>query len=195
MTKIILATGSVPRREAFELLDIPFIAEESNIDENFEGRPDNPEELVQQLAKLKAEAVAKNHKEGIVIGFDSVGYFEGEILEKPKNREEAFGRLKRLSGKKYDFITGIYIKNISTEKTLTKVVKTETFIREIDEDEINKYLDQDDKYVNYAHGYDPLGFYSASFVEKINGSPNNFLRGIPLEAIVEMLKEVRYKIK
>ncbi len=195
MVKIILATASKPRREAFDFLDIDYIAEASNIDEYFEGRPDNPEELTQALARMKAEAVAKNHKESIVIGFDSVGYFEGEILEKPKNREEAFERLKRLSGKKYDFITGIHVINLSAGKTLTRVVKTETFIRELNDNEINKYLDQDSNYIHYAHGYDPLGFYSASFVEKINGSPNNVLRGIPLEVIIDMIKEVGYEIK
>ena len=112
MTKIILATGSAPRKEAFEFLDVPFIAEESDIDEYFEERPQDPEELVQQLAKLKAEAVAKNHKEGIVIGFDSVGFFKDKILEKPKSREEAFNRLKGLSGDKYDFITGFLLLSV-----------------------------------------------------------------------------------
>ena len=92
--KIILATTSPYRIEAFKKLDLDFDAEGSNVDEYGIERPEKPVELVQFLAKLKAEAVAKNHSKGIVIGFDSVGYFQGKILEKPKNREEIINRLK-----------------------------------------------------------------------------------------------------
>src|SRR3990172_7220236 len=80
--RIILATKSLPRQEAFSLLRLDFVADSAGIDEKFEGRPDNPEELVKILAKLKAEAVVRKYKEGIVIGFDSVGRFEGLIMEK-----------------------------------------------------------------------------------------------------------------
>jgi len=56
------------------MLDIDFIAEGSEVDEYFEGRPSSPDELVLHLARLKMEAVAKKHSTGIIIGFDSVGF-------------------------------------------------------------------------------------------------------------------------
>jgi len=86
--KIILATTSPYRRETFGYLGIPFEAEGSNVDESQLERK-NPEELVKNLSKLKAEAVAKNHSDAIVIGMDSVTFFNGQILEKPKSREDA----------------------------------------------------------------------------------------------------------
>jgi len=85
MTKIILATTSPYRKEAFGFLGIDFEVEGSEIDESQVPR-NNPEELVKQLSKLKAEAVAKNRPDAIVIGMDSVGYFNGKILEKPKSK-------------------------------------------------------------------------------------------------------------
>jgi septum formation protein len=88
MTKIISATGSPYRKKAFECLGLEFVTEKSNIEECFDGRPDNPEELVKHLAKLKAETVAKKYTEGIIIGFDSVGWFDGRVLEKPKSKKE-----------------------------------------------------------------------------------------------------------
>ncbi|TSA46168.1 hypothetical protein D4R51_00580, partial [bacterium] len=109
--KIILATTSPHRQQALEMLGLDFIAEGSDIDENFEGRPSIPDDLVKQLSKLKAESVAKNHSEGIIIGFDSVGWFDNSILEKPKSREEVFDRLKSLSGNNFDFYTGVHIIN------------------------------------------------------------------------------------
>ena len=190
--KIILATTSPYRRETFGYLGIPFEAEGSNVDESQLER-NNPEELVKQLSKLKAEAVAKNHSDAIVIGMDSVTYFNGRILEKPKSREEDFERLKALSGNRHQFYTGIYIVNTATNKTLSKIVITDVFMRELSDEEINKYLEEDPHFNTYALGYDPVKHISSSFVKKIEGSYYNLLGGIPLETIVEMLREIGYK--
>ena len=192
MTKIILATTSPYRREVFGYLGINFEVEGSNVDESQIERS-NPEALVKTLSKLKAEAVAKNHPDAIVIGMDSVTYFNGKILEKPKSREEDFQRLKTLSGKKHQFYTGIYIIDTVLNKTISKVVKTNVSMRDLSGKEINKYLDEDPNFNTYALGYDPVKHISASFVQKIEGSYYNLLGGIPLETIVEMLKEIGYK--
>ncbi len=191
-TKIILATTSPYRRETFGNLGIPFEAEGSNIDESQAERND-PEELVKNLSKLKAEAVAKNHSDAIVIGMDSITYFNDKILEKPKSREEDFQRLKELSGNNHQFYTGVYIVNTATNKAISRVVKTEVFMRNLSEKEINKYLDEDPYFKTYALGYDPVKHISSSFVQRIEGSYYNLLGGIPLEVIVEMLTEVGYK--
>jgi len=193
MTKVILATSSLYRREAFAFLGIPFEAEGSKIDESQVERT-NPEKLVETLSKLKAEAVAKNHPDAIVIGMDSVGCLNSQILEKPKSKEEAFQRLKSLSGKNHQFYTGIYMINTGSGKISSKIVKTEAFMRNLSDEEINKYLDEDPYYNTYALGYDPLGHSSSSFVKKIEGSYNNLLRGIPLEIIRETLAEAGFSL-
>jgi len=188
MNRIILATTSPYRQKAFEFLGVNFISEGSKVDESQVAR-NNPDKLVSELSKLKAEAVAKNHKEGIVIGMDSVGCFNGKILEKPKSREEAFQRLKLLSGNNYQFYTGVYIIDVTSKKIISRVVKTEIFLRDLSEKEINYYLNQDEFFNTYAVGFNPLGHYSSTFTKRIDGSYNNYLRGIPLETIVEMLNE------
>lgn len=191
MTKIILATTSPYRREIFGYLGIDFEVEGSKVDESQIER-NNPEELVKQLSKLKTEAVAKNHPNAIVIGMDSVTYFNGQILEKPKSKEKAFQRLKALSGNNHQFYTGIYMVNTASNKAISRIVKTEIFMRKLSEREINKYLDEDPNFNTYALGYDPVKHISASFVQKIEGSYYNLLGGIPLEVIVEMLSEIGY---
>ena len=195
MTKIILATISSSRKEAFKSLGLDFIAEGSNVEEYFDGRPNHPEELTQCLAKLKAESVAKNHKEGIVIGFDSILFFNNQIIEKPKSREEAYNRLKSLSGNKCQYYTGIYIINLETNKTLSDFVKTDVFIRELKEEEINKYLYQGSDFKTHAWGFNPSKLYSSTFIKKIEGSPFNAIQGIPLEKIMEMLFQIEYKLQ
>lgn len=192
MQKIILATTSPYRRETFRYLSIPFEAEGGNVDESQLER-DNPKELVKNLSKLKAESVAKNHSDAIIIGMDSVTYFNGRILEKPKSREEDFQRLKALSGKKHQFYTGIYMINTGTKKTLSKVIMTNVSMRKLLDEEIKRYLNEDPNFNTYALGYDPVKHYSASFVKEIKGSYYNLLGGIPLETIIEMLREIGYK--
>jgi len=193
VTKIILATTSPYRIEAFKFLGIDFIAEGSEVDESRAERKD-PEELVKMLSGLKAEAVAKNHSDAIVIGMDSIGCFNGKILEKPESKQEAFKRLKNLSGNKFEFYTGIHIINTSTQATTSKIVKSELLMRELSEEEINQYLEQDPRHNTYALGFNPLEKVSSSFIAKLAGSYNNVLRGIPLEVIPEMLLEVGYKL-
>ena len=193
MTKIILATTSPYRREIFGYLGIPFEAEGSKVDESQLER-NNPEELVGNLSRLKAQAVAKNYADAIVIGFDSVAYFNGQILEKPKSKEEDFQRLKALSGSNHQFFTGVHIINTASGKILSRVVKTDVLMRELSKEEINQYLNEDPHFNTYALGYNPIKHISSSFVKKIEGSYYNLLGGIPLETIVEMLKEIDYKL-
>jgi septum formation protein len=194
MAKIILATSSPSRKEAFSFLGLDFDAKDSNVDEYFEGRPDSPEELVLHLARLKAEAIAKEYKKEIIIGFDTVGSFKDKILEKPKSRKEAFERLRLLSGNTHLFYTGIHMINLESGKTISKVVITKVKVRNLKDFEIERYLNQDSKFNTYALGFDPLGHYSSTFVREIEGSYNNMTRGIPLEIVVEMLSLVGYKL-
>ena len=195
MVHIILATSSQPRKKLFRTLGLEFSMQASGVDEYFDERPSNPKELVQHLAKLKAESVALNNSNGIVIGFDSVGYFNGKIMEKPISREEAYGRLKKLSGNMHEFYTGIYMINLDNKKTLIDSVKTEVRIRCLKDKEIRKYLEQDFNITKYALGYDPLVNYSSTFIKDINGSCNNITRGLPVERIMEMLFEIGYELE
>jgi len=190
--RIILATTSPYRKETFSYLSIPFETKGSNVDESQLERND-PEELVKELSKLKAEAVVKDSPDSIVIGMDSVGYFNNKILEKPKSKDEDLERLKELSGNNHEFYTGIYMIDTASGKILSNVVKTNILMREITEEEINKYLNEDERFNTYALGYDPVRHYSATFIKEIKGSYYNLLGGIPIETIIEMLKEIGYR--
>ncbi len=155
--KLVLATTSIPRKQAFNELQIPYEAVGSNAEENFKGRPTEPKSLVLVLSKLKAEAVAKKRPNSIIIGFDSVGYFNGNILKKPKSKQEAYKRLQCFSGNSYEFLTGIRL--IDGNYSESKVVKTKVWMRELNKKEIMKYLNQDSNFKRYAQGFDPLNTF------------------------------------
>jgi septum formation protein len=194
--KLILATTSPHRKEAFSRLGIPFEMEASNVEEYFDGRPNDPKALVAFLAKLKAEAVAKNHQEPcIIIGFDSVVFFEEKILEKPKSREEIFTRLKAMANKYYQFYTGIHLIPIQSDiEYITQVESTIIQMRNYSDREINLSLDQNPHFKTCAQGFDPQSTYGMTLIESISGSYNNPLWGIPLEVVVEMIQNCGYTI-
>ena len=196
--KIILATTSPHRKAAFTTLGIPFETQQSDVDEYFEGRPSQPEELVLCLARLKAESVANKQDENcVVVGFDSVGWFENQILEKPKSKEDAFQRLRAISGKSYQFFTAVNVLEcVEGGRTcMSRIAKTEIEMRDLTDSEISWYLDQDLSYGTYAQGYNSLETYGSTFVKSIRGSYNNAIRGMPLEIIMEMFKEIGFEIK
>ena len=203
MTELILATTSPFRKRLFETLGIDFICEGSDVDEYTSNRPESAPELVKYLSRLKAEAVAKNHDSGIIVGFDSVAVYYGgtvnnpleEILEKPKSREEDFNRLKKLSGRVHYFYTGIHMINLDNKKTLSDVVETKAFFRKLNDKEIEKYLSQDPMFKKCALGYAPPEYYSSTFVKRIEGSPHNLFWGMPVERIMPMLFEIGYELK
>jgi len=188
---IVLATTSPYRIAAMKDTGMPFEAKSSKVEEYFEGRPTEPKQLVKVLSKLKAEAVAKDCPNSLVIGMDSIGYFNGKILEKVKSYEEAFERLKSMSGSSYDFYTGLTVIDTKTKKIKQKLAITHVKMRKITDDEIKRYLEQDPKYNTYAHGYDPWGHLSSTFIKSISGDPKNILTGIPLATIFQMINKVK----
>ncbi|MFH1307679.1 MAG: Maf family protein [archaeon] len=189
MAKIILATTSPYRIQACKDALIEVIPEGSEINEDFKGRPELPDDLVKELAKRKAEVVALNHNSGIIIGLDSLAYFRSQILEKPKSEQEAFDRLKSFSGNKLEFLTGVHLinKNNSPQTALSKVVHSDLYMRNLSDQEITEYLETDPRYKTLALGFCLLYHKSASFVKEIRGDYNSPLRGIPLSVIIEMI--------
>ncbi len=193
MTQIVLATASLQRRRIFSSLGFNFICEASNIKEKVKNRPTNPKNLVKFLAKLKADKLKKKYPKAIIFGFDSIGYYNGNIFEKPKTKKEVKKRLIMLSGKTYQHFTGICA--IRDNTYLYNINKTNILMRKLSMKEIYYYLNQKDKHNTHSEGYDHTKFYSASFIKKINGSYHS-LNGIPLDIVIEMLKKLKYdKIK
>jgi len=192
MERIILATTSSHRVQAFANLRYDFDAEGSGVDEKFVKRPSNPGELVLLLSRMKACRVADKYKDksSIVVGFDSVAYHDKKILEKPLSKEEAFVRLVNLSGNRGRFYTGIHIVDISTGRCVSEIAKTEFTLRRLDEGDILDYLDLDSSFSSYALGFNPNRGLSSIFIQEINGSYNNILYGLPLERMPVLLERV-----
>ena len=105
--KIILASGSPRRRELLTQAGIEYVVEPADVEEI--TKETLPAKVVEDLSRIKAMAVSKNHSGEIVLAADTVVAFDDKILGKPKDEEDAFNMLTSLSGRKHQVYTGVTI--------------------------------------------------------------------------------------
>jgi len=182
---IILASKSPNRKELLEKTGIPFTVEVSNVDESA-ITADTPEKLAQVLALSKAQAVATQHPDAIVIGADTVVEVDGEILGKPKDEDDAKRMLRLLSGKQHHVHSGFAV--LKSGSTINDVDTTAVVFRTLTEDDIAKYVATKEPF-GRAGSYAYQGLAGARFVTRIEGDPNTII-GLPLVKILQNIQEV-----
>lgn len=184
MKKVILASNSPRRREILgKFINFEAVAAEVKEDNDFYK---SPETLVMALAYEKANSVAVKYEDAIVIGADTVVEIEGEILGKPKSREDAKRMMEKLRGKTHKVITGFSIIDLSSDKKYMYYEVTEVVFKDLSDEDIEAYL-------NKAEYMDKAGAYgiqeeAALFVEKIEGDYLNIV-GFPISKIYMVLKD------
>lgn len=117
METIVLASGSPRRRELLEQVGIPFIVDVEEVDEDLDIA--NPIELTKELSERKARAVLSRHPNEWVLGADTVVFYDGEILGKPKDEQEAFDMLCMLAGRTHEVVTGVTLLRIEAEQNIS----------------------------------------------------------------------------
>lgn len=193
--QIILASKSPRRKEILKNIGIQFCIIESNFDEKIE-EIESPEDTVKYLSYKKAESVAQNLKEyketeALIIGADTVVVLDSKILGKPKNYDDAFDMLRRLSGKWHSVYTGICIYNVINNKYAVDFETTQVKIKNLTLDEINRYIEKERPY-DKAGSYAIQG-YGSLIVEKINGCYFNVV-GLPVFKLSNLLMEFGVKL-
>ncbi|MBN1169037.1 septum formation inhibitor Maf [Candidatus Woesebacteria bacterium] len=185
MKRIILASGSPRRKEILEKSGLVFEVIPSKYEENMSDAIP-PMELAKKLSLGKASDVADSQEGAVVIGADTFIAFEGKVLGKPINENDAKEMLKRMSGKSHSVITGFTIIDTDSKQTLSHAVETKVYFKKLTNEEI-------DSYVSTGEPLDKAGSYAiqglgAILVEKIEGDYFNVM-GLPLNSLVEKLKE------
>jgi septum formation protein len=191
MRKIILASQS-PRRkwlmqgifgDNFEI-HVSEYEEDNNLDME-------PTKLAEKHALGKAKDVADKHTTGVVIGGDVFVVYQGKVLGKPVDEEDAFNMLKKILGNIVDVISSIAVIDIDNNKEYVKHVITKVKMNSLTDEEILAYIktgDPMDKAGSF--GMQDKG---AVVVEKINGCYSNVV-GLPLPTLHKILKKIGIKI-
>ena len=186
---MILASNSHRRQEILNDAVFHFTVITADIEEISDKK--NINERILDIAEKKMEQIAKDNVNEFVLAADTVVELDGKILGKPKNREEAFGFLKSLSGKVHRVITAYVFKNISKNILIKEVVVSEVKFFHLDDDTISWYLDTDEPF-DKAGAYGIQG-YGRILVEKINGDYYSIM-GFPISNFLENLRKIGYKI-
>ena len=186
---MILASNSQRRQEILKEAGFNFKVITSDIEEISDKKIIT--EKILDIAEKKLEQIAKDNVNEFVLAADTVVELDGKILGKPKNREEAFGFLKSLSGKVHRVITAYVFKNISKNILIKEVVVSEVKFFHLDDDTINWYLDTDEPF-DKAGAYGIQG-YGRILVEKINGDYYSIM-GFPISNFLKNLRKIGYKI-
>lgn len=181
--KFILASQSPRRRDILEMIGLNFTVE---VSPHEEIKPDGhtPEELILHNAEAKAQTVAVNHPDSLVIGADTIGVFQGEILEKPVDRADAKRMLKLLQGQEHTVITAVTL--IFGDQKHTHIESTQVQFLPLTDSDIEHYLDTEE-YADKAAAYAIQG-KGAAFVKGVQGDYLNVV-GFPLQAFNLMLQQ------
>ena len=184
MKKIILASSSPRRRELIELLNCPFEVCVKEIDELID-KTFSPEENVQRLARLKAEAIANKYKAHWIIGADTMVCLDEHILGKPHDEIEAAKMLKLLSGKIHRVITGVAL--VKEDEVINFFETTYVKMKQLSDAEIEWYIATKEP-MDKAGAYGIQG-KGAVFIERIEGDYYNVV-GLPIHQIYKRMFQI-----
>lgn len=182
---IILASGSPRRKEILANTNVEFNVITSDIDESI-LKNEEPTQLVLRLAFAKCMSVARKNPNDLVIGADTIVVLDHEILGKPKNEEEAFDMLSKLSNREHQVITGISIVNLENEKKIVDYAISNVKFKKLTDQDIKDYISTKEC-LDKAGSYGIQG-YGALLVEGIKGDYFNIV-GLPISKLSDILKE------
>lgn len=185
MQPLVLASTSPYRRELLERLGLPFTTAAPEADETRHGG-ESPEALVRRLAEAKARAVAGQFPDALVIGSDQVAVNGGEVLGKPGGFERAAEQLRRASGRRVGFLTGLCLLNTRTNRAQVTLETFGVVFRHLTDAQITHYLEREQPY-NCAGSFKSEGLGIALF-ERMEGDDPSTLIGLPLIRLVRMLE-------
>lgn len=177
----ILASKSPRRAELTKMLVADFDIIVPNINEDIPVSI--PSDTAKIISKFKAYKIFAEHPGTTVLACDTIVVIEGELLGKPKNSDDAYRMLRKLSGKKHHVISGFTL--LSAEMEINKNVVTEVYFNDLSDELIAKYI---------ATGspFDKAGAYGIqdkefALVAKIKGSYYNVM-GLPVEELRKFIK-------
>ena len=184
MTPLVLASSSPRRAEILSAVGWPFETQAAGVDETrLAGEP--PEDFVRRLAREKAEAVARLRLFGLVLGADTTVVVGGEVLEKPRDPEDARRMLRLLAGRWHEVLTGVALVSAETGRASVGLERTRVRFAETTEDEVRWHVENGDV-LDKAGAYAVQG-RAALFIEGIEGDYWNVV-GLPVRLVYELAR-------
>ena len=192
MNRIILASKSEVRKKILLENGILCDVEPSKVDEDVikesllrEGA--TPEIISKNLAELKANKISNKNPDELVLGADSVIDLNGEIISKPKSREEALNILKKMSGKSHFLISSVCISK-KGNMIWNYTDKAELVMKDFNDNELKNYLSRISDKNLYAYNVYQIEGEGKNLFREIKGDKNTIM-GLPIKKIKSYLME------
>ena len=183
--QLILASASPRRKTLLDDMGLAFAVQVANVEED--DRPHlKPDNLVLNNAILKAESVAKEAPDALVLGSDTTVAFEGRIFSKPQDLSEAMQMLETLSDQWHEVYSAISLRWTNGDFKESFYEVSQVKFRALTPSIIRKYHSR----VNPLDKAGAYGIQEASdlIIDSIKGSFNNIM-GLPTEILANQLKK------
>lgn len=184
---VVLASNSPRRKELMTGLGVDYVVKTlPDVDESY---PDTlrGEEIPAYISREKADAYQSMiEPDELLITADTIVWLDGEVLGKPKDREDAIRMLRKLSGASHQVITGVCLTTKEWQKCFTAT--TDVTFASLTEEEIVYYVD---KYapMDKAGAYGVQEWIGFIGVESISGSYFNVM-GLPIQKLYKELLKI-----
>ena len=189
--QIILASSSAYRKELLQRLQLPFLAISPNVDE----RPlehEAPEQTAMRLARQKAEAIAQQHPDAIIIGSDQVATLDGLQIGKPGTHDRALQQLQMMRGRQVIFHTALCVLSQQAQDAANVVqiqnCQTSVHFRDLSDAELDAYLRIEQPY-DCAGSAKNEGL-GITILQAIHSDDPTALTGLPLITLTSMLRKL-----
>lgn len=189
--KLVLASTSPFRKTLLEKLNVSFDCAKPDIDETAMDN-ESPLMLVERLAIEKAQAVACDYPNSLIIGSDQVALCDNIILGKPHNFKNAVKQLTQFNEKNVTFYTGLCVLDSATGKYYSLVEPFSVVFKNNSLTHIENYLHAEQPY-NCAGSFKSEGLGICLF-EKLQGDDPNTLIGLPLIKLVGLLLKHNFDV-
>lgn len=183
--QLILASTSVYRRELLQRLAVPFTVCAPHVDE--QALPaETPQAIALRLALAKAEAVAAQYPDAVVIGSDQVADLNGKALGKPGTHERAVTQLREMSGQTVVFQTALAVVCTGTGFSAVDLAQVNVRFRSLSDAEIEHYLRTEQPY-DCAGSAKSEGL-GIALLDDITSDDPTALIGLPLIRTARMIR-------
>jgi len=184
--KIILASQSKARSAILNSCGIRHVVMPSSVKE-IHISSKKPQAIVMHNAGMKAEAIFRRVKNGVILGVDTLVLFKGKLIGKPRNKREAKKILREFSGNKILVYSGLHVIDADSGSEAGGFDLTSLKIKKIPEKDIEKYF-------NLLGPYDKAGGFSIEGVgsiifDDIKGSFYNVV-GLPTGKLQELFQKI-----
>jgi septum formation protein len=190
VTRLMLASASLSRRELLANAGLAFEIEVSGVDEDeaklslaTERAP--PQAIAEALAEMKAQRVSSRHRDAMVIGGDSMLACNGRLFDKPPTLDAARHQLLALSGQTHDLFSSVVVARAGV-RLWHHTERARLTMRAFDESFVDAYLARAGDTVLSSVGAYRLEGLGAHLFSRIEGDYFTIL-GLPLLPLLSFL--------